>query len=760
MNILKKAFTTSRDGFMPSVFSQLDSKMSRPLSCRQELEDLILRNHELAAITESYRKALAVSKQLADSKVKPLSTGICFAAQLDGRGRLLENVMGEVGCLGLDYDHLSSETMGILFELIRHSPHVLIAYRTISGNGLRIIVGYQRPEGCELSFVELHQAMLQKAMALFDSLLGIKADRQCVDFLRLSGLAHDEQAFFNWDAEPIVLTDKELAKFTSSLLRKKNSKKQAAERSKVTKGSKANGIKLSAEKPTMEEVKMHVLETLHNWGLVFEPHRHNEYVMYFGSICNRYGIEFREALDYAEAHFSHEYPDTAAVIKSCYKKTERFGSWHYFREGESYRGQTSVKYIKQWLSMRYQIQRNMVTGRHEIMSRMAGNSKFLKWVNLDDNILNSICVKMEEEGMNINMQKLISVIHSDFAVQCDPVEDYLRSLPPWDGKRDYIGELADRIRIIPHQGYHHDQATFKKYFCKWIVAMVVGWVTPEVVNQVMLILVGKGGIYKSTFFNYLLPPQLRDYYLNESAAIYTDKDFMEAFSCKILMCLDEFDTAFGKNLNAFKSNMTKLHFSIRRPYDRFRSDLDHRATVAGTTNNQQIITDPENRRYSPWIAESIVSPRDEPLDYVGIYSQCVALGKEVKERKMRGEDGWVYWLTQEDIAEMQQHNLLFMVPNYAEEQIKRFYRVPTPDTSERFIKFRYTAEIVERICTNPVMRKNFEYQSIGSIMSRLGFPKAHRRKGNGWFVVEKEGAEINSEAFYCASDKMEQDACQ
>lgn len=276
--------------------------------------------------------------------------------------------------------------------------------------------------------------------------------------------------------------------------------------------------------------------------------------------------------------------------------------------------------------------------------------------------------------------------------------------------------------------------------------MVVGWVTPDVVNQVMLILIGKGGIYKSTFFNYLLPPLLRDYYLNESAAVYTDKDFMEAFSCKALMCLDEFDTTFGKNLNAFKSNMTKLHFSIRRPYDRFRSDLDHRASVAGTTNNQQIITDLENRRYSPWMVESIVSPIDEPLDYVGIYSQCVALGKEVKERKKRGEDGWVYWLTQDDIVEMQQHNTLFMVPNYAEEQIRRFYRVPKADTAPQFIKFRYTAEIVERICTNPAMRKNFEHQSIGSIMARLGFPKAHRRKGNGWFVVEKDGGEINSES--------------
>ena len=755
MDIIKKTFTASSDGLMPSVFAQLDSKMSRPLSSRQELEDLILRNSELAALTESYRKTLAVSKEFADSKVKPLSPAVCFAAQLDGKGRLLENVVGEVGCLGLDYDHVPIDDMQSLFDRIKLAANTLIAYRTISGRGLRIIVSYQRPEGCELSFVELHQAMLQKAMSLYDALLGIKADRQCVDFLRLSGLAHDEQAYFDWDAEPLALTDKEQARFAASLLRKKSGKKSAAGRTKTAKGSAGKGAKLSAERPTMDEAEGHIIETLHSWGLVFEPHHHNEYVMHFASLCNRYGIEFKEVLDYADTHFSNDYPDTAAVIKSCYKKTDRFGTWHYFREGETYRGLTTVKYIKQWISMRYQIQRNMVTGRHEITSRLVDKPKYLKWVNLDDNILNSLWVEMEEEGMHVNIQKLISVIHSDFAQKCDPVEDYLLSLPPWDGKRDYIDELANRIHIIPQQGYHHDQATFRKYFRKWIVAMVVGWVTPEVVNQVMLILVGKGGIYKSTFFNYLLPPQLRDYYLNESAAVYTDKDFMEAFSCKVLMCLDEFDTTFGKNLNAFKSNMTKLHFSIRRPYDRFRSDLDHRASVVGTTNNQQIITDLENRRYSPWMVESIVSPIDEPLDYVGIYAQCVALGKEVKERRQRGEDGWVYWLTQDDIAEMQQHNSLFMVPNYAEEQIKRFYRAPMADTPERFIKFRYTAEIVERICTNPAMRRNFEHQSIGSIMARLGFPKAHRRKGNGWFVVEKECAEINSDSFYRSTDNME-----
>ena len=30
-------------------------------------------------------------------------------------------------------------------------------------------------------------------------------------------------------------------------------------------------------------------------------------------------------------------------------------------------------------------------------------------------------------------------------------------------------------------------------------------------------------------------------------------------------------------------------------------------------------------------------------------------------------------------------------------------------------------------------------QSIGYTMSRLGFPKAHRSKGNGWWVIEERG---------------------
>lgn len=114
----------------------------------------------------------------------------------------------------------------------------------------------------------------------------------------------------------------------------------------------------------------------------------------------------------------------------------------------------------------------------------------------------------------------------------------------------------------------------------------------------MLVLLGKGGIYKTTLLGSILPPCLADYYANDSTGNYLDKDMQEAHACKGHICLDEFEATYGKNPSAFKSNMTKESFSIRRPYDKFRSELMHRSSLSGTSNEQHIITDVENCRYS------------------------------------------------------------------------------------------------------------------------------------------------------------------
>ena len=181
-------------------------------------------------------------------------------------------------------------------------------------------------------------------------------------------------------------------------------------------------------------------------------------------------------------------------------------------------------------------------------------------------------------------------------------------------------------------------------------------------------------------------------------------------------------------------------------------------TTAGTAAEvtiNYVITDEENRRYCPWLVKSIESPIEHPIDYDHVFAEAVALGQEVMSHPKGEPLEWTYWLTRDDIELMRCHNRLFMVANYAEEQILRYYRVPEPDTPLQFIKFRYSAEILERIGVNPALRQNLNNQNIGNVMKRLGFKKIHKKNGNGWAVIEKEGSEINNDAFIDPNDTVE-----
>ena len=60
---------------------------------------------------------------------------------------------------------------------------------------------------------------------------------------------------------------------------------------------------------------------------------------------------------------------------------------------------------------------------------------------------------------------------------------------------------------------------------------------------------------------------------------------MEAFSSKALICLDEAGVYLRQGAERPQSNVTKLVFSIRRPYDKYRSELLHRGALCGTSNS-------------------------------------------------------------------------------------------------------------------------------------------------------------------------------
>ena len=732
---------------MPSFFWTIASSEGHQLINKDELVRIIKFDEMTKNHTELYRKQVPISKALADN-TKLMMPGITASALMDGQGKQVANILKPTYWLAVDIDKIPDEKMQEVITKADKDPYVMARYVTASGHGLRILARYKPFDDPEVTAVELFGVVVRKAMDYFSILLGVPADEKCCDITRMCGLAHDPTAYFCWNSKPFELESKDIKR----LYFKKSMAEKYERRSSRRRKPSQKMVSLAKHIPTIDEAAASIEKLLETWGKAFEPSRHNDYVYNFGLTCLKYDIDQKEATDYADQHFSAQYPKTVSVMNQAYKHQEQRGTWQFMRKGESYGKKPSMKMLKQWLSMRYEFHRNEVTGYYEVCSRDVLKGKFHHWTRMDDNIENSLWIEMEEDGLQTQQPRLHSLINSDFSEKYNPLLDYLTALPTWDGKTDYIQMLADRIHIANTDGAHHTQEDFRYFFKKWFVAMVVTWVTDTVVGQTILIFVGKGGLFKTTFFDKLLPKILHDYFINESTASYTDKDFMEAMASKALMCLDEFETAFGKNLSAFKSCVTKLFFSIRRPYDKYRTELPHRAAMCGTSNSVQIISEEENRRYSPWLIESIDSPIDHPIDYQHVYAQAVALGKEVMERQRKHEDGWVFWLTTEDIEVMREHNKMFMISNYMEDQILRYYRVPGKDVEARYIKFRYSSEILERIGGCPALSRYIYQQNLASTLLRLGFERKRRSKGMGWFVIEKEVGEMNTDAIVSPSE--------
>ena len=87
----------------------------------------------------------------------------------------------------------------------------------------------------------------------------------------------------------------------------------------------------------------------------------------------------------------------------------------------------------------------------------------------------------------------------------------MRSLPKWKKGEDpdYSDQLADRMEVENLPDNEHTHSLFSYFFKKWLEALVVEWVKLEMVHQMLILFVGKGGIFKTTFFHMLLHTQLR-----------------------------------------------------------------------------------------------------------------------------------------------------------------------------------------------------------------------------------------------------------
>lgn len=91
-----------------------------------------------------------------------------------------------------------------------------------------------------------------------------------------------------------------------------------------------------------------------------------------------------------------------------------------------------------YLNFTYDFRFNVVTNRTEVKTR--GH-----WELMDDYNFNSILRDMRNRGAKISQRRLQSLLQSDFVAKYHPFHEYFKGLPKWDGT-DWIGRLAGQVQ--------------------------------------------------------------------------------------------------------------------------------------------------------------------------------------------------------------------------------------------------------------------------------------------------------------------------
>lgn len=242
----------------------------------------------------------------------------------------------------------------------------------------------------------------------------------------------------------------------------------------------------------------------------------------------------------------------------------------------------------------------------------------------------------------------------------------------------------------------------------------------EVVNHEILVLIGEQGSYKTTWFQHLLPPELRQYFYTKSNSSHMTRDDLLTLTQYGLICCEELDTMRPQELNQLKAAVTMKTVDERAAYARYHEHRPHIASFCGTGNNVQFLNDPTgNRRWLPFEVDCILDPRDnEPL-WDQVYAEAYHLYR----------DGFRYWFYRGELAELSKHNEAFEAPRQEQELIKQIFRVPGPGETGEFIT---RTGILQAIGWNPALRLNIN--NIAPAMKELGFPRKRTNSERGYLV--------------------------
>ena len=368
-----------------------------------------------------------------------------------------------------------------------------------------------------------------------------------------------------------------------------------------------------------------------------------------------------------------------------------------------------------YMKEHYTLRLNVMTGIPEYRINAVGYG----FHPLDQAARNTMAIKALKAGVDSWDKDLCRYIDSNLIPRYYPMEDYLRHLPKWNGKKDYVGELAQRIKTT--------NPYWESDFHTWMLSMVAQWLGKDRQhgNAIVPLLIGPQGSGKTSFCHRLLPSWLQTYY-NDRISMKNDNDIFIAMSSYALINIDEFDAMSKSQQPILKYLISKHDIKFRPPYGKVMEERQRFASFIATTNNLRPLTDPTgSRRFVCVYADEIDNSGTIP--YEQLYAQLVA---ELQQ-------GRRYWFEDDENQRIMEQNKAFQQVNNYEEMVSIIYLSPeeTPDNAKPVL----LQDIMQRLSQSfPtfVIAKGTDME-LGRRLTKMGYDSKRQNKGSAFRIMER-----------------------
>jgi hypothetical protein len=368
-----------------------------------------------------------------------------------------------------------------------------------------------------------------------------------------------------------------------------------------------------------------------------------------------------------------------------------------------------------YMKEHYTLRLNVMTGVPEYRMNAVG----FGFMPLDQAARNTMAINALKAGVESWDKDLNRYIDSNLIPRYYPMQDYLNHLPRYNGKHDYVGEVARRVKT--------DNPHWESDFHTWMLSMVAQWMGKDRQhgNAIVPLLIGPQGSGKTTFCKRLLPSYLQTYY-NDRLSMKNDSDIFMAMSSYALINIDEFDAMSKSQQPILKYLISKHDVKFRPPYGKAIEQRQRFASFIATTNNRRPLADPTgSRRFVCVYADEIDNSGNIRHDM--LYAQLV---QELNE-------GRTYWFGDDDNQRIMKQNEAFQQVYDYQTMVERTY-LPAEETpaDAKPVALQDIMKVLSKRFNTFVIKKNTDME-LGHRLTNMGYQRHKLNKGMAYLIAEK-----------------------